>query len=452
MIFEGLSEKLQNTLNRLKGKGKLNENDVKEALKEVKMALLEADVNYKVVKDFVSRVEERAVGKDVMESLTPGQQVIKIVNEELSELMGKERSKLEFSPQPPTVIMLCGLQGSGKTTTAGKLAKKLAADGKQPLLAAGDIYRPAAIDQLQQLGEELNLPVFSMGDEKNPVDIVRGAISYAQSHGRDTVILDTAGRLHVDREMMQELEDIEQEVNPAETLLVVDAMTGQDAVNVARDFDEILNITGLILTKLDGDARGGAALSIKTVTGKPVKFVGNGEKLEDLEPFYPERMASRILGMGDVLSLIEKAEENIDQKKAQELEEKIRQDKFSLDDFLDQMDQVRNMGSLDQLLGMIPGLGAAKQLKNLQFDEQELDYIEAIINSMTEEEKQDPDIINGSRRKRIARGSGTSIQQVNRLLKQFDQTKKMMKKVNEGQLGKGGKRSLKDLNIPFMGN
>ncbi|MFW6278605.1 MAG: signal recognition particle protein [Bacillota bacterium] len=452
MIFEGLAEKLQGTLQKLKGKGKLSENDVKQALKEVKLALLEADVNFKVVKNFISRVEERAVGKDVMESLTPGQQVIKIVNEELTDLMGGDRSDLEFSSQPPTVIMLCGLQGSGKTTTAGKLARQLEAEGKQPMLAAGDVYRPAAIKQLQVLGERLDLPVFSMGDQKDPVDIARGAVNYADSHARDVIILDTAGRLHIDEEMMKELEDIKSEVDPEEILLVVDAMTGQDAVNVAQNFDQSLGINGLVLTKLDGDARGGAALSIKSVTGKPVKFVGTGEKLEDLEPFYPERMASRILGMGDVLSLIEKAEESIDQQKAKKLEEKIRKDQFTLDDFLEQMDQVRNMGSLEQIMGMIPGMGAAKQLKNMQFDEKELDYIEAIINSMTEEEKQNPDIIKGSRRKRIAKGSGTSIQEVNRLLKQFKQTKEMMKKLNDGALGSGMGRGLRDMNIPFFGN
>ena len=424
MVFEGLAEKLQNTLQKLKGKGRLSEKDVKQALKEVKLALLEADVNYRVVKDFISQVEERAVGKDVMESLTPGQQVIKIVNEELSALMGGDRSELQFADSPPTIIMLCGLQGSGKTTTAGKLARELEAEGKQPMLAAGDVYRPAAIKQLQVLGERLEIPVFSMGDEKDPVDIARGAVNYAATHNRDTIILDTAGRLHIDEDMMAELKAIKKAVDPEEILLVVDAMTGQDAVNVAENFDSALGINGLILTKLDGDARGGAALSIKSVTGKPVKFVGTGEKLKDLEPFYPERMASRILGMGDVLSLIEKAEESIDEKKARELEEKIRQNKFTLNDFMEQMEQVQNMGSLDQIIGMIPGMGAAKQLKNLQFDEKEFDYIKAIINSMTEEEKQDPDIINGSRRKRIASGSGTSIQQVNRLLKQFKKTKK----------------------------
>ncbi len=445
MIFEGLAEKLQGTLKKLRGKGRLSEKDVKTGLKEVKLALLEADVNYKVVKKFIKKVQERAIGQDVMESLTPGQQVIKIVNEELTNLMGGNRSELSFSSESPTLIMLTGLQGSGKTTSAGKLARSLNEDGKQPLLVAGDIYRPAAIKQLQILGERLDIPVFSMGDKKDPVDIAKAGISYAQSHGKDVVILDTAGRLHIDEEMMDELKAIKNETNPHEILLVVDAMTGQDAVNVAENFDQVLGINGVVLTKLDGDARGGAALSIKAVTGKPIKFAGAGEKLADLEPFYPERMASRILGMGDVLSLIEKAEENIDAEKAKELEEKLRQDKFTLEDFLEQMDQVRNMGPLDQVLGMIPGMSGVKQLKNLQIDEKQLDHIEAIINSMTGEEKNDPEVINGSRRKRIAQGSGRNIQEVNRLLKQFKQTKKMMKQLNNSQ-GKPGK-----MNIPFLG-
>ncbi|MFW5998131.1 MAG: signal recognition particle protein [Bacillota bacterium] len=448
MIFEGLAEKLQNTLNKLKGKGKLREKDVKSALKEVKLALLEADVNYKVVKRLVNKIEERAVGQEVMESLTPGQQVIKIVNEELTELMGGNRSELNFSSNSISVFMLCGLQGSGKTTTAGKMARQFKNDGRNPLLVAGDVYRPAAIQQLQVLGDRLDIPVFSMGDKKDPVDIAKAGMSYAQSHGQDTVILDTAGRLHIDDEMMDELDNIKNSLTPDEILLVVDAMTGQDSVNVAENFDEILGISGVILTKLDGDARGGAALSIKAVTGKPIKYVGTGEKLEALEPFYPERMSSRILGMGDVLSLIEKAEQNIDEKKARELEEKLQQDEFTLEDFLEQMDQVRNMGPLDQVLGMIPGLSGAKQLKNLQVEEGQLDKIEAIINSMTKEEKINPEIIKGSRRRRISQGSGTSIQEVNRLLKQFKQTKKMMKQLNKGSMGSGG---LGNMNIPFFG-
>ncbi len=449
MVFEGLAEKLQGTLKKLRGKGKLTEKDVKQALKEVKLALLEADVNYKVVKDFIKKLEKSAVGEAVMDSLTPGQQVVKVVNEELTELMGGNRSDLQYSSEPPTIIMLCGLQGSGKTTTAGKLARLLKSDGKQPLLVAGDIYRPAAINQLQILGKRLDIPVFSMGDEKDPVDIARASINYAESNSLDTIIIDTAGRLHIDEKMMKELKLIKKEVKPEEILLVVDAMTGQDAVNVADNFDDSLGISGVILTKLDGDARGGAALSIKAVTGKSIKFTGTGEKLKDLEPFYPERMASRILGMGDVLSLIEKAEDNINEKKAKELEEKIRQNKFSLDDFLEQMEQIRNIGPLEQVLGMIPGLSGAKQLKNLQVDEKELDYLAAIINSMTKEEKENPEIIKSSRRRRIAKGSGTSIQRVNKLLKQFKQTKKMMKKFNEGNI-KPGKGAGK-FNIPFLG-
>ena len=447
MIFEGLAEKLQNTFKKLSGKGKLNEKDVKNALREVKMALLEADVNYKVVKNFIKRIEERAVGSEVMESLTPAQQVIKIVNDELSDLMGGSRTEINLADKPPTVIMLVGLQGAGKTTFAGKLARNFKNDGKQPLLAAGDVYRPAAIKQLQILGDRLDVPVFSMGDKNNPVDIAKGALSSAKSNGNDVVIFDTAGRLHIDEEMMDELKEVKSAVNPDEILLVVDAMTGQDAVNVAENFDDTLGIDGVVLTKLDGDARGGAALSIKSVTGKPIKFVGTGEKLADMEPFYPERMSSRILGMGDVLSLIEKAEKSIDEQKAKELEEKLRNNEFTLDDFLEQMDQVRNMGPLDQVLGMMPGMGGAKQLKNMQVDEKQLDHIEAIINSMTKEERIDPDIINGSRRKRIANGSGRKVQEVNRLLKQFKQTKKMMKQLNSGKKPGG----LGGMNLPFFG-
>ncbi len=446
LIFEGLAEKLQGTLKKLRGKGKLNEKDVDSALREVKMALLEADVNYRVVKDFIGKIKKRAVGKEVMESLTPGQQVVKIVNEELTELMGGSRDKINLADTPPTIIMLVGLQGAGKTTFAGKLARIYKQEGKQPLLVAADIYRPAAIKQLKVLGDRLEVPVFSMGDKKDPVDITRAAVSSAQSEGQDIVILDTAGRLHVDEKMMEELSAIKENVNPHEILLVVDAMTGQDAVNVAEKFDDVLGIDGISLTKLDGDARGGAALSIKAVTGKPIKFAGTGEKLADLEPFHPDRMSSRILGMGDMLSLIEKAEKSIDEEKAKKLEEKIRQNEFTLEDFLDQMDQVRNMGPLDQVLGMIPGMSGAKQLKNLQVDEKQLDHIEAIINSMTPEERRDPDILNASRRKRIARGSGTKIQEVNRLLKQFRQTKKMMKQFDKGKQPGPGK-----LNLPFMG-
>ncbi|AZR72346.1 signal recognition particle protein [Anoxybacter fermentans] len=437
MVFQSLAEKLQSALDKLKGKGKLTEKDVKAALREVKMALLEADVNFKVVKDFVKKIQERAVGHEVMESLTPGQQVIKIVNDELTQLMGGTQSKLTVASKPPTVVMLVGLQGAGKTTTCGKLARVLEKQGRRPLLVAADIYRPAAIKQLQVLGERLDIPVFSMGDQTNPIDIAKGALSYAESHGRDYLIIDTAGRLHINEELMNELKEIKAAVKPHEILLVVDAMTGQDAVNVAEKFDEALGIDGVILTKLDGDARGGAALSIRAVTGKPIKFVGMGEKLDALEPFHPDRMASRILGMGDVLSLIEKAQQSIDLKKAQELERKLKKQEFTLEDFLEQMKQVRNMGPLDQLLGMIPGMGKVKHLKNLQVDEKALDHIEAIINSMTIEERRNPDIINGSRRRRIARGSGTSVQEVNRVLKQFNQLRKMMKQLNDMQ--KGGK-------------
>lgn len=435
MAFEGLAEKLQNAFKKLRGKGKLSEQDVKTALKEIRMALLEADVNYKVVKDFVKKIEERAVGHEVMESLTPAQQVIKIVNEELTGLMGGQKSDLVFAAKPPTVIMMVGLQGAGKTTQSGKLARLLKEKGKKPLLVAGDIYRPAAIKQLQVLGERLDVPVFSMGDQNSPVDIAKAAISHANSAGNDVVIIDTAGRLHIDEAMMDELKAIKANIKPHEILLVVDAMTGQDAVNVTQNFDEALGIDGVILTKLDGDARGGAALSIKAVTGKPIKFVGMGEKLDALEPFHPDRMASRILGMGDVLTLIEKAEANMNARKAMELEEKLRKNEFTLDDFLEQMEQVRNMGPLDQILGMIPGLSNAG-LKNLQVDEKQLDRIQAIIYSMTPEERRNPDIINGSRRRRISAGSGTSIQDVNRLLKQFKQTKKMMRQLS-GMTGKG---------------
>lgn len=449
MIFEGLAEKLQGTFDKLKGKGKLSKEDVKSALREVKLALLEADVNFRVVKEFIKDIEERAIGQEVLDSLTPGQQVVKIVNEELTELMGGTQSKLTFSSKPPTVIMLAGLQGAGKTTTIGKLARHLHQKGRRPLLVAADIYRPAAIKQLQVLGDRLEQPVFSMGDKQDPVDIVKAGVSHAKSEGRDVVLVDTAGRLHIDEELMDELKNIKTAVRPQEILLVVDAMTGQDAVNVAENFDEALGVDGVILTKLDGDARGGAALSIREVTGKPIKFVGMGEKLEDLEPFHPERMASRILGMGDVLSLIEKAEQNIDADKAKELEEKLRKEEFTLEDFMDQMDQVRNMGPLDQIMDMLPGMGDIKELQGVDMDEKHLDKIEAIINSMTVEERKDPDVINGSRRRRIAKGSGTEVQDVNRLLKQFNQTKKMMKQVGDMKKGMGGKGGLAN-KLPFF--
>ena len=445
MAFEALSEKLANVFKKLKGKGKLSEADVKQAMREVKLALLEADVNFKVVKDLINRISERAVGQEVMESLTPAQQVVKIVNDELTQLMGSKESKLNFKPNGITVIMMVGLQGSGKTTTSGKLGRHLANSGKRPLLVAADIYRPAAIKQLQVVGEKLSLPVFTMG-EQNPVDISKAALEYAKRHNNDVVIIDTAGRLHIDEELMQELTDISQAVNPNEILLVVDSMTGQDAVNVAEEFNRRLKLTGIILTKLDGDTRGGAALSVKAVTGCPIKYVGLGEKLEDLEPFHPERMASRILGMGDVLTLIEKATSAFDLKKAQELEQKIKSQSFDLNDFMDQLHQVRKMGSLDQILGMIPGLSPQK-LQGLEFDEKGLVHFEAIINSMTPEERRNPSIINGSRRKRIAAGSGTSIQEVNRLLKQYEQTRKMLKQRQDFEKGRKKGR----IKLPFFG-
>ncbi|WP_427338592.1 signal recognition particle protein [Caloranaerobacter sp. DY30410] len=445
MIFESLAEKLQKTLGKLKGKGKLSEKDVNDAMREVKLALLEADVNFRVVKKFINNVKERAVGHEVMESLTPGQQVIKIVNDELTKLMGETQSKIEFASNPPTIIMLCGLQGAGKTTTSGKLAGLLKKNGKSPLLVACDIYRPAAIKQLQVVGSSIGVPVFSMGDKQNPVNIAKAAIEYGKKNGNDVIIIDTAGRLHIDEDLMNELENIKDEVKPHEILLVVDAMTGQDAVTVAKTFDDRLGINGVILTKLDGDARGGAALSIRAVTQKPIKFVCMGEKLEQIEPFHPDRMASRILGMGDVLSLIEKAQASLDAKKAIELEKKLRSQQFTLEDFLEQLQQMKNLGPLDQILEMIPGIGS-KQLKNLKVDEKELVKIEAIIQSMTKEERQNPSIIDGSRRKRIAKGSGTSIQDVNRLLKQFKETKKMLKKM--GEMEKAMKKG--KFKIPFF--
>ena len=444
MAFESLTQKLGDIFKKLRGKGKLSEADVKEAMREVRLALLEADVNFKVVKDLVSRITERAIGQEVMESLTPAQQVIKIVNEELTELMGSQQSKLNFS-KDITVIMLVGLQGSGKTTTAGKLGKLLAKEGKRPLLVAADIYRPAAITQLQVVGEKLNLPVFTMG-QQNPVDIAKAAIEHARKHNYNVVIIDTAGRLHIDDELMEEVANISQAVNPSEILLVVDSMTGQDAVNVAEEFNRRLSLTGLILTKLDGDSRGGAALSVKAVTGCPIKFVGMGEKLDDLEVFHPDRMASRILGMGDVLTLIEKATQEIDLKKAKELEKKLKTQTFDLNDFLEQLSQVKKMGSFEQILNMIPGLSPQK-LKGVEFDEKELVRVEAIINSMTPEERSNPSIINGSRRRRIAAGSGCSIQDVNRLLKQYEQTRKMIKQLTgvEKSRKKGKHR------FPFFG-
>lgn len=446
MVFEGLSDKLQNALGKLKGKGKLSEKDVDLAMREVRLALLEADVNFKVVKDFIKKVKERAIGSEVMESLTPGQHVIKIVNEELTKLMGEKEVKLEFASTPPTVILMCGLQGAGKTTTSGKLALNLKKQNKRPLLVACDVYRPAAIKQLQVVGEKVDVPVFSMGDKHNPVDIAKASLEHGRKNGNDVIIIDTAGRLHVDENLMEEIKNIRKAVNPNEILLVLDAMTGQDAVNVASSFNDSLSISGVILTKLDGDARGGAALSIRAVTERPIKYVGMGEKLDALEVFHPDRMASRILGMGDVLSLVEKAQSSIDEKKAYELEQKIRSAQFTFDDFLDQMDQMKNMGPLDEILGMMPGVNT-KALKGLNIDEKEIGRIEAIIKSMTKEERETPEIINSSRRKRIALGSGTNVQEVNKLLKQFKETKKMMKRFSD--MSKPGKKKGK-LGFPFF--
>ncbi|WP_373598302.1 signal recognition particle protein [Paraclostridium bifermentans] len=428
MIFEGLADKLQGALGKLKSKGKLTEKDVKDAMREVKLALLEADVNFKVVKDFVKKVQERAVGQEVMESLTPAQHVIKIVNEELTSLMGDVQSKIMISPKPPTVIMMVGLQGAGKTTTSGKLGGYFKKQGKKPLLVACDIYRPAAIKQLQVVGEKLDIPVFSMGDKESPVNIAKAGYNHALKNNNDLVIIDTAGRLHIDETLMDELKNIKSEVKPHEILLVVDSMTGQDAVNVAENFNDALGVDGVVLTKLDGDTRGGAALSIRAVTQKPIKFIGMGEKLDDLEPFHPDRMASRILGMGDILSLIEKAQENIDLEKAKELESKIKKQELDFEDFLEQMEQIQKMGPLNKVIEMIPGMGQMKdQLGDIDMNNKEIVKTKAIVQSMTIEERRNPSILNASRKKRIARGSGTSVQDVNRLIKQFGEMKKMMK-------------------------
>ncbi|WP_078595548.1 signal recognition particle protein [Evansella clarkii] len=450
MAFEGLAERLQGTLNKIRGKGKVSEADVKEMMREVRLALLEADVNFKVVKQFIASVKERAVGQEVLQSLTPGQQVIKVVNEELTKLMGGEQSKIAAATKPPTVVMMVGLQGAGKTTTTGKLANYLRKkNNRNPLMVAADIYRPAAIKQLETLGKQLNMPVFSMGDQVSPVEIAKNAMEKAREEHHDYVLIDTAGRLHVDEELMNELAEIKELTQPDEILLVVDAMTGQDAVNVAESFNERLGITGVVLTKLDGDTRGGAALSVKAVTDTPIKFAGMGEKVDALEPFHPDRMASRILGMGDVLTLIEKAQTNVDEEKARELEKKIRSNDLTFDDFLEQLNQVKSMGPLDELLNMMPGAGKMKGLKNVQVDDKQLGHIEAIVQSMTKEEKQDPSLLNASRRRRIAKGSGTSIQEVNRLIKQFSEMKKMMKQMTGMQKGKKGKKK-GGFNLPFM--
>lgn len=433
-MFTGLSSRLEEVFRRLKSRGKLTEANIREALREVRLALLEADVNYGVVKDFIERVREKAVGTEVLQSLTPGQQVVKVVHQELMSLMGESQSKLKLASVPPTIIMLVGLQGSGKTTTAAKLAKRLQKEGRRPFLIPADVYRPAAITQLKVLGQQIGVPVWDTNPAAKPLDICREATSTARSRGHDVVIIDTAGRLHIDEGMMDELKALHQELAPHEILLVADSMTGQDAVNVAKSFNETLTLDGVVLTKLDGDARGGAALSIWSVTGKPIKFVGTGEKIDALEPFHPERIASRILGMGDILSLIERAEEAISVEKAKELEKKLREESFTLEDFKEQLQQVRSMGSLDQILSMLPGVGG---IKNLQVDEREFVRIEAIINSMTLVERQNPSMIDGSRRRRIAQGSGTQIQDVNRLLKQFAETRKLMKRFMQG--GKKGK-------------
>lgn len=444
MAFENLSEKLQSVFKQLRSKGKLTEKDVKDAMREVKIALLEADVNYKIVKQFVNRVNERAVGSEVLESLTPGQQVIKIVNEELIELMGSTQSKLTFANRPPTVYMMVGLQGAGKTTTSGKLAGLLRKQGKNPLLVACDVYRPAAIKQLQVVGNNYGIPVFEMGDKLSPVEIAKESLVYAEKNRYDVILIDTAGRLHINEELMDELKNIKEAVKPQEILLVIDAMTGQDAVTVAESFNDQLGADGIILTKLDGDARGGAALSVRSVTGKPIKYIGMGEKMEDLEPFHPDRMASRILGMGDVLSLIEKAQEAYDEKQAQEMAQKMRNNEFDLDDFLDQMQQIKKMGPLKEILGMIPGL-SQYNLNDVEVDPKAMAHIEAIIQSMTKEERQDPSILNGPRKKRIANGSGRTIAEVNRLLKQFEEMKKMMKQMNSMTKGKKGR-----MKMPFF--
>ena len=454
MIFENLADRLQETFKKLRGHGKLTADDVNATMREIRIALLEADVNFKVVKDFIKKIKERAVGQEVLESLTPAQAVIKIVNEELTALMGQTQNHINISPKAPTIIMMVGLQGAGKTTSAGKLGLMFKKQGKHPLMVAADIYRPAAIKQLQVLGSQIDIPVFAKEDCKDAVRIANEAIDYAKSHANDIVIIDTAGRLHIDENLMQELKSIKEDVKPHEILLVVDAMTGQDAVNVAESFNNDLGLDGVILTKMDGDARGGAALSVKAVTGCPIKFVGAGEKLEALEPFYPDRMASRILGMGDVLTLIEKAQTAFDAEEAKKMEKAFRKNEFTLDDFLSQLNQVRKLGSFENILGMIPGMGGLKKKLgdvDIDMNGKEIKHIEAIIRAMTPEEKRNTKIINGSRRKRIAMGSGTKVQEVNKLLKQFDEMKKMMKKMsNMKQLNKKGKKGKGGFKLPFF--
>ncbi len=443
-MFDALSERLQNAFQSLKGRGKLTAEDVDAAMREIRLALLEADVNFKVVREFVAQVKQRALGVEVMESLTPAQQVIKIVNEELTALMGAGDSKLAFSGHPPTIVLMAGLQGSGKTTTCAKLAKLLKKDGKRPVLVAADVYRPAAIDQLKTLGERVGVPVYAPGADVDPVDIARDGVAFARANG-DVAIIDTAGRLHIDDELMDELARIRSTVKPHNILLVVDAMTGQDAVNAAEEFREKVELDGVVLTKLDGDARGGAALSVRAVTGRPIKFASNGEKLDDFDVFHPDRMASRILGMGDVLSLIERAEESLDEKKAAEMEAKLRRAEFTFEDFLEQLKQVRKMGSLSSILGMLPGLPGMKELKNVQVDDRQLDRIEAMIFSMTPRERRNPDLIDGSRKQRIASGSGTRVQDINMLLKQYREMQKMLKMFQGGKM-----KNIKGMRLPGM--
>ena len=447
-MFESLGEKLNNAFKKFRNKGKLTEADVKAGMREIKLALLEADVNFKVVRDFIKIVSERAVGAEVLESLLPAQQIVKIVNEELTRLMGGSQAKLTIASKPPTVIMMVGLQGAGKTTHAGKLAGMYKKQGKRPLLVAGDVYRPAAIKQLQVVGEKLDIPVFTMGDKVSPVEIAKESIKFANQKGYDMVFIDTAGRLQIDEVLMDELKNIKAEVNPDEILLTVDSMIGQESVNVAETFNNLLDITGVILTKLDGDTRGGAALSIRYVTGKPIKFVGMGEKLDTIEPFHPDRMASRILGMGDVLTLIDKAQAAYDEKQAAELEQKMRQQTFTLDDYLEQLAQLKNMGNLEQLMGMMPGVKPGS-MEDVKIDEKAMAHTEAIIHSMTKAEREHPDMINASRKKRIAAGSGTSVEEVNKLLKQFEQMLKMMKQFSNMGKTKQGKRMLGRMKIPF---
>lgn len=446
-MFESLSEKLQTVFKKLRGKGGLTESDVNEALREVRLVLLEADVNYKVVKDFVAAIKERAIGQDVLKGLNPAQQVIKIVNEEMIRLLGGEQAKLKIADKPPTVIMVAGLHGAGKTTQVAKLANMFKGQGRKPLLVAGDVYRPAAILQLKTLGSQIGVDVFDIGDRQDAVAVAKAALNYARSNGNDPILIDVAGRLHIDEEMMSELRRLRAEINVTEVLLVVDAMTGQDAVNVASQFNEALELDGILMTKMDGDARGGAALSIRAVTGKPIKFIGTSEKMDGIEPFHPDRMASRILGMGDVLSLIEKAQEAFDESEAIELEKKLRENRFDLNDYLTQLQQMRKMGPLDKLLEMIPGMSS--QLKDAKIDEKEFNRVEAILRSMTNDERSDPSMLNASRRKRIAFGSGTSVPDVNRLMKQFDEMRKMIRAMTGA--ADSGKRRKRMPNMPFFG-